>query len=53
MESIILKRKERIEDKTVILVDDVYTTGSTLWECSLVLRGGGAKEVRALTLAQA
>lgn len=48
-----LKKKERIEDKTVILVDDVYTTGSTLRECSLVLREGGAKEVRALTLAQA
>lgn len=48
-----LKKKERIEKKTVILVDDVFTTGSTLRECSLVLRKGGAKEVRALTLAQA
>jgi competence protein ComFC len=48
-----LKKRERIEKKTVILVDDVFTTGSTLRECSIVLREGGAKEVRALTLAQA
>jgi competence protein ComFC len=34
-------------------VDDVFTTGSTLRECSRVLRGAGAREVRALTLAQA
>ena len=45
--------KERIERKTLILVDDVYTTGSTVKECSLVLRKAGAREVRVLTLAQA
>lgn len=48
-----LKKRGRIEKKTVILVDDVFTTGSTLRECSSVLKEGGAKEVRALTLAQA
>ncbi len=45
--------KVKIRGKTVILVDDVYTTGSTARECSLVLREAGAREVRALTLAQA
>ncbi len=45
--------KERIKGKIVILVDDVYTTGSTVKECSMVLKEAGAKEVRALTLAQA
>lgn len=48
-----LKRREKIEGKSVLLVDDVYTTGSTIRECSTVLKAGGAKEVRALTLAQA
>jgi ComF family protein len=48
-----IEKGERIERKIVLLVDDVYTTGSTLWECSAVLLAGGAKEVRALTLAQA
>ncbi len=46
-------REEKIKGKTVLLVDDVYTTGSTVRECSLALRKAGAKEVRALTLAQA
>jgi ComF family protein len=45
--------KERIKGKIVILVDDVYTTGSTIKECSMVLKEAGSKEVRALTLAQA
>lgn len=48
-----LHKKGKIEGKAVLLVDDVYTTGSTIRECSLVLRKGGAKEVRALTLGQA
>lgn len=48
-----LKRREKIEGRSVLLVDDVYTTGSTIRECSAVLKAGGAKDVRALTLAQA
>jgi len=44
---------QRIKGKTVLLVDDVYTTGSTLQECSLVLMKAGTLEVRALTIAQA
>jgi ComF family protein len=48
-----VKRASRVEDKVLILVDDVFTTGSTLGECSLVLMRAGAREVRALTLAQA
>lgn len=44
---------ERIKEKTVLLVDDVYTTGSTIQECSRELIKAGVKEVRALTIAQA
>jgi competence protein ComFC len=44
---------ERIEGKIVLLIDDVYTTGATLKECSRVLLKAGAVEVRALTIAQA
>jgi len=44
---------EKLEGKVVLLVDDVFTTGSTLQECSSELRKAGVKEVRALTLAQA
>jgi len=48
-----VKREEGLKGKIVLLVDDVYTTGSTLGECSKVLRKAGVKEVRAITVAQA
>ena len=45
--------KDKIKGKVVLLVDDVYTTGSTIRGCSSVLRNAGVKEVKALTVAQA
>ncbi len=41
-----------IQDKTLILVDDVLTTGATVNECSRVLLKAGAKTVHVLTLAR-
>jgi ComF family protein len=38
--------------KIIVLVDDVYTTGSTFAEASNALLAAGAKEVRALALAR-
>lgn len=38
---------------SVLLVDDVATTGATLNECARVLLEAGAREVRALTAARA
>ncbi len=45
--------KNKIENKIVLLVDDVFTTGSTIEECSRVLKEAGAREVRAITIAHA
>lgn len=39
--------------RRVLLVDDVYTSGSTLGACAVALIDGGASSVQALTLARA
>lgn len=39
--------------KNILLVDDVFTTGSTLEECAKVLKSNGAKTVSGFTLARA
>ncbi len=48
-----LNPKKSIRGKTILLVDDIYTSGATAHECSRVLRGGGAREIHVLTLARA
>ena len=40
-----------IDDRIIVLVDDVRTTGATLDECAKVLLGAGAREIRAVTVA--
>lgn len=40
-----------IKEKTIILLDDVKTTGATLDEAARVLRDAGAKKVWAITVA--
>ena len=43
----------RIIKKKILLVDDIYTSGSTVDECSKVLITAGARQVDILTLARA
>lgn len=48
-----VSQKGKISGKTVILIDDVFTTGATLQECALRLLNSGARQVFALTAARA
>ncbi len=47
-----LTRRGVIQGAVVVLVDDVSTTGATLEACARALMAGGAREVRALTVAR-
>ena len=40
-----------VEEKTILIIDDIKTTGSTLSECAAMLKAYGAKEVYAAVLA--
>ena len=45
------KYEKSIENKNIVLVDDVFTTGSTVNECSKILKKHNAKSVTVVTLA--
>jgi len=45
------KNQHSISEQSIILVDDIYTTGASLNECAKVLMAGGAMQVSTLTLA--
>lgn len=42
----------RVRGKSVIIIDDIWTTGATLRECAKVLKRAGAQNVWAITLAR-
>jgi ComF family protein len=47
-----LHRPEQIKGKRILLIDDVFTTGSTLRAAAAILKSAGAAHVAALTLAR-
>lgn len=46
-----IKNSEKVKNKKVILFDDIYTTGSTVEECSKVLKRVGVSSIAVVTLA--
>ncbi|WP_409302845.1 ComF family protein [Peribacillus sp. SCS-155] len=44
--------KQKIEGKKIILIDDIYTTGSTLRHAAKALVHAGAQEITSITLAR-
>jgi ComF family protein len=48
----IVRNSQMIKDKIVLLIDDIYTTGATVEECSKELKEAGAKDVIVATIAK-
>ena len=44
--------RRSVENLRLLLVDDIYTSGATVNECTRVLLHSGAREVQVLTLAR-
>lgn len=47
-----IKNAEKIANKKILLLDDIYTTGSTVNECSRILKEAGCKDVGVITIAK-
>ena len=47
-----VKNNNLIKEKSIILLDDIYTTGNTVNECSKLLKKNGAREIGILTVSK-
>ena len=47
-----IKNSEIIKNKKILLIDDIYTTGSTMEQAAKVLKRAGAKEVIGIVVAR-
>ena len=47
-----VRQTSAVQNRHLVLVDDVFTTGSTVDECARVLRDAGAASVRVVTVAR-
>lgn len=47
-----INKPEQVKNRTIVLVDDVFTTGTTVNECARILKKAGAKKVLVFTLAR-
>ena len=47
-----LKNKQKIINKKILLIDDIYTTGSTVNECSKILGQGKPAKIDVLVVAR-
>lgn len=46
------EKENSIRDKKILLVDDIATTGATLFECAKILKSAGAKKIYGAVIAR-
>jgi competence protein ComFC len=51
-EAFLIKKRERINGRKVLLVDDIFTTGSTIEEAARILKKEGVKEIIGIVIAR-
>ncbi|MCR5553252.1 MAG: ComF family protein [bacterium] len=51
-DAFVVKEKANLKGKTIILIDDVFTTGTTLNECSLIVKKLKPEKIIAFTFAK-
>ena len=51
-EAFVVRHPNAVRGKTVLLIDDVCTTGATLEACARALKAAGARRVGAMTAAR-
>lgn len=51
--AITLKPTDKLRDKSILLIDDVMTTGSSLHRCAEALAGGHPENIYAITVCRA
>lgn len=47
-----LHNKKLLKDKKILLIDDIYTTGSTVNECSRIIKQAQPKKIDVFTIAK-
>ena len=47
-----LKNKEKLVNKKILLIDDIYTTGSTVNECCKILKEANPRKIDVFTIAK-
>ena len=47
-----IQNEQKIKNKNILIMDDIYTTGNTVNECSKMIKQAGARQIAVLTIAK-